>query len=665
MHLTGTSAISPSVNPLSAHSNDRTASELEKQMEAFSHPVKLARLFRFDRDNLLRDLRLLTTRIQSQALLSENIKSRYFQALEQAGILNYINQQAPSQHERVDTPKEQRKAEIGSLPPPEPLKESGQVRANVCLDVEWSQDGSNPLIKAFKLGWMDQVTLMLNRAPLLALKKFIRTPNPQGFTPFLLACLEGDLKMAHFFYVLGADPLQITKGKVSSLHLAVRAKNDPLVAFLLKITGDKSSYREFLNCQDEERGSTALIDACAHDQRVIARRLCEAGSDPKIRLNNGSLALHLAARKGALDVIKNMLAPLSTDERATLINWKNNPPSSLTAGDLAQKVPHHAVVSLLDHVPTDLECVDLPAAALPVYPMPMIPEEIHAIAHVMKHLEGLSSEELKAYDDLSLLELNRKEQTLSLGATQSSTTREFISTIGEKKPMNQLIDEFPDGEKGYFNKEGAQALSRTIQEYYPIARDGHCLFRTIAAGLIRNICQRPQIFVPLMEQIDAVALNLSENPSNIDLVQNLEEIKLKLNQMNFGDENSWIHLIKNPAFSDFMVKYLRKLAVAYIRKHDLAVDAPFETDAEKESYCARMIHSNEYGGHSEIFALAKIFKMKLTLEPLALLGKEAVQQQSFNRSDYIFTGEEHAAGLLGSITLIYLTQPLHYELACT
>jgi len=88
-------------------------------------------------------------------------------------------------------------------------------------------------------------------------------------------------------------------------------------------------------------GSTALLMACKHGHFSVCKLLIHHGADPKLRTEDGSTSLLLAAATGSVDLIEFLLGLCTTD-----INECNE--DGFTPLDIAKYYNHTAVVSLLE-----------------------------------------------------------------------------------------------------------------------------------------------------------------------------------------------------------------------------------------------------------------------------------------------------------------------------
>lgn len=180
--------------------------------------------------------------------------------------------------------------------------------------------------------------------------------------PLHVACLRGDVKIAHFLLNSRADPMlvDISKGD-TPLHYAARNGNVALMELLLEYYFRKegTDSRHFINVQgrkkrtpldtaahfankdavrwllskgattsvtDDETQRTPLHSAARHGSMAVTKLLVNAGGDPFARNKFGQTPLFMAVFHGHLQLAKFYVdqgAWLTKEEKQTLIEEKN------------------------------------------------------------------------------------------------------------------------------------------------------------------------------------------------------------------------------------------------------------------------------------------------------------------------------------------------------
>jgi uncharacterized protein len=150
----------------------------------------------------------------------------------------------------------------------------------------------------------------------------VKAANRYGVTALSLAALNGDASMVSALLEAGADPNSVSAEGEPVLLTAVRTGSTAAVAVLLARGADPNARERWLS-------QTALMWAAAENHGAVAAALLASGADPnatsayfqdwalspsepatpKVTTPKGAMsALHFAARQGALDAVRALVA---------------------------------------------------------------------------------------------------------------------------------------------------------------------------------------------------------------------------------------------------------------------------------------------------------------------------------------------------------------------
>lgn len=224
------------------------------------------------------------------------------------------------------------------------------------------------------------------------------------------------------------------------------------------------------------------------------------------------------------------------------------------------------------------------------------------------------------------------------------------------------------------NDGGAFDIPTLVRDYQylQIPGDGHCMFRSVAGGILLALQQadprtRGQFFEHLQDQIGEINQTLGENQSNqsqlVDLnesyqqfldilapITNQEDQSLDLNQT---EVNQLYKIMRNRASSDTLVQFLRNLACNYNQAHLEEAMEFLAGDIDYDQYFRKLRTSNEMGDHPELAALSKAMNLRLKV----LNVEELVGGGSIDAQHNFHGGPDAALGVT------VLRTPLHYDLA--
>lgn len=177
-------------------------------------------------------------------------------------------------------------------------------------------------------------------------------------------------------------------------------------------------------------------------------------------------------------------------------------------------------------------------------------------------------------------------------------------------------------------------------EFYPIAQNGHCLFMAIGTSLLLNLARLnqsnketgPLVMDDLREEIVSTIKEVSnkidvalDDPLALSFHKIVEKVLKK-------SEQEAYEYIQREEESDIIVKYLRKLTVAYMRRQlleekDKKSDQPslaalIELGPEQtlDDYLNKM-EKDSYGGQVETMVLSRLFDINLNVMDLDYMGK--------------------------------------------
>lgn len=198
------------------------------------------------------------------------------------------------------------------------------------------------------------------------------------------------------------------------------------------------------------------------------------------------------------------------------------------------------------------------------------------------------------------------------------------SLVGKEKPLCELAGEFSPG----YIKSGLDALSPHFM-LTPIAGDGHCLFRSIAAATLRWLqhaphCDQDRFFNHLDEQVRALSQaspSLAQQYRKIQkLIRDLSEKRVMVDEV-----------LSQRSTSDTLVQFLRTLATSYNMQHGNEV---FEEECKleagsKERYGIDMVDmaKAQLGGEPELMALRKALGCAIVVVDALQIGKKELTVQ--------------------------------------
>lgn len=268
---------------------------------------------------------------------------------------------------------------------------------------------------------------------------------------------------------------------------------------------------------------------------------------------------------------------------------------------------------------------------------------------------------------------------------------EIVSEGAERETLTALTSDHLDNDFKPYYQENAQVAegSRLFDRdyvYFHISGDGHCMFRSVAAGILIALQQadpqtRAQFFERLEGQIQRLEhLHGGESEGHI---RNLQESYRKfleiaqpmqnpngVNSFVVGSENNQVNQIMwNRKASDDIVQFLRNLACTYnavYMDQDFLGAALHDTNGIERTPAIyfddmRRMHATvdglglqkgvEMGSHPELAALAEVLDLHIKVLDLQAAGTG----QDLNQEHYLHGRREAALGTF----LVY--GRLHYD----
>jgi hypothetical protein len=204
-------------------------------------------------------------------------------------------------------------------------------------------------------------------------------------------------------------------------------------------------------------------------------------------------------------------------------------------------------------------------------------------------------------------------------------------------------------------RKGAQKLPSYLN-YYPVRRDGSCLFRAIAAGLFYAVSKDSALREQLKKQINSLSKKLLLSQELQDDLADIKKIINLFQTTATPSPNEWLEFMQMTMISDFMVSCMRTLAVTYTEQTEFK-DFIQKADGESnEQYFSSMKKTSVFGTHVELDALVHALQLHIHVIDL-----EAIAQGAKGTEEHFIHHCEDAP--LATFSLIYSTTPAHYDLA--
>jgi hypothetical protein len=215
--------------------------------------------------------------------------------------------------------------------------------------------------------------------------------------------------------------------------------------------------------------------------------------------------------------------------------------------------------------------------------------------------------------------------------------------IDRKRPLGHLRKKYEGVDHPI--RKGIDKIHLTY-DFYPIADDGHCLFRSIAAGLLLQLQEHPELKNKMIKRLEHLI-------ESIDFEDILKQDVHWLNDLirdlkGCTREKSFFRCIDDRDFSDRLVIFFRNLAAIQGRS-----DQSLSSSVNEEQWKKiQDFDQKERGGHVVIQALVKSLQIAIHIVDLQAIGKGSSKERR-----QVFS-EPHP---IVSIALLFTEN--HYDLA--
>jgi len=170
----------------------------------------------------------------------------------------------------------------------------------------------------------------------------VNVPDLKGVTPLLLAVHNQNAEMVKFLISKKADP-NTTSTNSSPVHEAVRVHNQAILDIVLGAGGNVNLTTDF--------GKTALHMAIQEDQEGIFEYLLQKKSDPKAKNDGQVSCVHFAAAGKSLKILEKVLALKDTN-----VNERNG--NGKTALHIAAEKNNIDIIKMLLNKGADISIKD-------------------------------------------------------------------------------------------------------------------------------------------------------------------------------------------------------------------------------------------------------------------------------------------------------------------
>lgn len=167
----------------------------------------------------------------------------------------------------------------------------------ICLSVDGTSDahGNTPLHQAVFNGQSETV-----RALLTASNDMLNTPNDEGETPLIIACMKGNLTVAKLLIAAGANVNKSLLNGNTPLHFAAWSGNKFIGRDLITASAQ-------VDVQNEH-GETPLVLAAREGNNEFVALLVEHQANVNLADNLQRTALYYASERGYNEITEILLA---------------------------------------------------------------------------------------------------------------------------------------------------------------------------------------------------------------------------------------------------------------------------------------------------------------------------------------------------------------------
>ncbi|MGQ3889108.1 ankyrin repeat domain-containing protein [Legionella sp. CNM-1927-20] len=179
-------------------------------------------------------------------------------------------------------------------------------------------NGATPLFAAAYNGHVGAINALLANLGEEQVAELINQPMANGATPLFVAAQNGHVPVINRLKELNAKVnLSLNTGETPLYIAAQNGRVDAINALLANLSSEQIA--ELIN-QPNVNGTTPLFIAAQKGHVPVINRLKELNAKVNLSCNTGETPLYIAACNGHVDVINALLANLSSEQIAELIN---------------------------------------------------------------------------------------------------------------------------------------------------------------------------------------------------------------------------------------------------------------------------------------------------------------------------------------------------------
>jgi hypothetical protein len=183
----------------------------------------------------------------------------------------------------------------------------------------------------------------------------------------------------------------------------------------------------------------------------------------------------------------------------------------------------------------------------------------------------------------------------------------------EKKSVKRPIEEFALGLTDPLKKDYVMQLNKQF-EYWPMAKDGHCLFRSIGTGLIGGLLKKSSVERrEFLANLEASVDKLQTAKNGSPLLVKYKKFEAAIKQLD--EKKASERMLAHANISDETVMFLRMLSSEYNRTHPTETLNQYvlssQPNSSVEEYVEQMEQTCAYGGDVEMIALGRTLGIEL------------------------------------------------------